>query len=661
MIKKMMLASLLLLPLAGSVVVSNHNRQLPEDGTKASPDNEGRDLLAPRKAHFRYAGSIVPYTRTVEVAIVYDFAAAISDVRNATDLLDVHVESFIDKFGHGHSDSLALSKLNDRGKASIEASIVQFTTFLAKSIKRGWLDWIGTALSLFQGWSNRNSIQNLRENEDLIHSDVVLNRDYVAKAVNAAQALKQGMVEGLEFQEISTEIKIAHEHLLGGIHDMLDAAYEAAQGRIHRLIAPPETLRDMVTEVMTQANEKNLDLVFSTGAQLLRSPRSILLGSDGMGLVLHVPAVARVTGIMKLYHLDKAEVVHANAVERLRIDKPFLAFDTKGWRVTLTAADLSLCYKTADLFLCYHDRQLRKGTFDCTTAVYDHSRVTDWCYSEVNIYAKGHVVDLGQGYFHGRAPHATMTCRNGASKALNWTKVSTRKVHDICAVDGGDDDFYVQEGHDQDTVTGPTQKFISPRDQVLPIGSVLPGTSSDAVKNVTVAIDIEEVKELHKRQWGTEEMLIVVAVFSGVIVLLFLALIVLWRFARSTKAQLISQLAGLRTTTSEEATMTSAIDASSNLSGDSGNASGTGTTVSLDPASLITNEVKAALREAATTAVREQVAPRMRTSSLTTSSPEEYVLGAAKTRARTSSVRSSSSRTKTPKTSKTWKPLFSRV
>ena len=78
---------------------------------------------------------------------------------------------------------------------------------------------------------------------------------------------------------------------------------------------------------------------------------------------------------------------------------------------------------------------------------------------------------------------------------------------------------------------------------MLPIGSVLPGTTSDAVKNVTIAVNMEDVKDLHKRQWGTEEMLIYVAVFSGVIVLLFLALIFLWRFARSTKAQLISQLA----------------------------------------------------------------------------------------------------------------------
>ena len=75
--------------------------------------------------------------------------------------------------------------------------------------------------------------------------------------MKAVQDLKVGMVGGLEYQELVTEIMGVHDHLYAGVKDLIDAAYEAAQGKIHRLVAPPSG-KEVKTSLFTKSKETDL-------------------------------------------------------------------------------------------------------------------------------------------------------------------------------------------------------------------------------------------------------------------------------------------------------------------------------------------------------------------------------------------------------------------
>ena len=76
--------------------------------------------------------------------------------------------------------------------------------------------------------------------------------------MKAVQDLKVGMVGGLEYQELVTEIMGVHDHLYAVVEDLTDAAYEAAKGKLHRLVAPPATLEEAIKEVKTSASKQQL-------------------------------------------------------------------------------------------------------------------------------------------------------------------------------------------------------------------------------------------------------------------------------------------------------------------------------------------------------------------------------------------------------------------
>ena len=48
--------------------------------------------------------------------------------------------------------------------------------------------------------------------------------------------------------------------------------------------------------------------------------------------------------------------------------------------------------------------------------------------SSVGHHYRSHLVDLGEGWYHGRVQHAKITCANRASKEVNWSEVATPRT-----------------------------------------------------------------------------------------------------------------------------------------------------------------------------------------------------------------------------------------
>ena len=601
------------------------------DGKLATVEDEGRQQDRTRKAHFRQVGRMVPYTKFIEVRLVLNVSDSLEAARNASGELERKVGLFIAKHGKKSKESESLSLLLRRGGEKVSHAMEELTSFLRKTAKRGIAELLGMALSFFQGWANRDAITNLETNEDILHKDVTLNRGYVQKAVNAVQELKDGMVGGLEYQELVTEIMGVQDHLYAGVEDLLDAAYEAAQGKLHRLVAPPTTLEEAMKEVKASAGKQQLQAVFSHGAELLSSPRSVVLGTDGIVAVLHVPVHDEISGIMKLYHLERAEVVHDRALERLVVPRPFFGEDRTGWRVTTTAEDLSLCNKQGDLYLCSHDRQLRRGVFDCTSALFSQSAEGEWCESRVTRHARSHLVDLGDGWYHGRVTAAKITCSNGASKEVDWTEVATRRVDPGCQLSA--QDVVVLKGHEQPLRQGETKVFVSPRDpgyfNELP---GLTGEGAKAVEKVVTRLEIMPTQDLLKSRWGMKVMFYILIAMGVVMGILVLAVVVMVRYLWANKARVAGQLeAAMANASLTSSSGNSSLPAGSNISridpsNDSGLSSGSGISAKQELEERL-QERMAELTKASTKVQMLKSGARARTSSLDTSRTEEYVKG----------------------------------
>ena len=76
---------------------------------------------------------------------------------------------FIAKHGKESRESESLSLLLKRGAEKVAHAMEELESFLRKTAKRGIAELLGMALSYFQGWANRDAINNLEANEDILH------------------------------------------------------------------------------------------------------------------------------------------------------------------------------------------------------------------------------------------------------------------------------------------------------------------------------------------------------------------------------------------------------------------------------------------------------------------------------------------------------------
>ena len=495
-----------------------------------------------RKAHFRNIGKLVPYAKNVEVVLTVDFDAALSDARKVATELASHVDTLKDKAGVDSAYVRSLNLTVQSGLARFRQHEEDLAAITDGGIKRAFMEGIGTLVSLFQTWVNRGSITDLQHNEDVLHREIGTNRNLMGKAVKTMGKLRQGGVDDLHFQEISTEVQLGFEHLNNGLKEMVDAAFQAAQGEVHRLLAPATILTEIKSHVFSVARKKDLDSVYTHAAEFIGAPKSVMLGTKGLAVVLHIPMVDQTTGIMTLYHLEAVEVIREHSVEKVQVDKPFLGKDGKGWRVTLGSDEIALCNQVGDLRLCYHNRQLKRGIFDCTTSLFDASQQGEWCASTLWKGKEESITYMGSNYFYGRAGKVTVSCGN-VTKDQDWGLISYRPVAPVCTAQGSS--FIILGGHSQSLKKSLTKAFAAPREagnfNGLPIEE---GAAGSSLRSVDTAEEIPVMEKLRKTDW-TVQILIYVGIGMVVLVVLLAGgLLLMWRYNLATRARFVAGLAG---------------------------------------------------------------------------------------------------------------------
>ena len=494
-----------------------------------------------RAAHFRLTGRIVPYTRVIETAVAFSITNTTDKVLEVLAESEEPVADFISRHGKDHTDARALIAMAKATRDMVEHYILELESLLSGNGKRGILELVGTVLNTLQGWGNRDQISDLHDNQDMLLADIKENRNLIGKAVEALQGLKNATRGAVEYQRIVTHLELLSEHLKGGLEDTLDAVYAAAQGQVHRLVAPAETLEEVQNYAEKEGEKNGLNPIFSHSSQLLNSPRTVTLGTDGIVTVFHVPMVDKATQIMDLYHLERAEVVQEDHVEVVNVDKAFLGKDQRGWKVTISAEDLALCQKVGDLHLCYHDRQLRRGSFDCVSALFEGIDEEEWCSSTLHKHGDTHIVDLGGNLYHGTAEQATLTCPDGSTKSLDWAKPATRYVDPQCMVSGKD--FLILGGHRQPLKPSLIKKFDAvQRDDTFGPAEEAEG-AEDMVDSADVDLEVNDIKtELKHRQWGLQMLIYVCVGLAALVALLGLAVAFMLRRTATQKKDWMQQL-----------------------------------------------------------------------------------------------------------------------
>lgn len=510
---------------------------------KSEKNKHRRQETRARKAHFRNVGKIVPYAKNVEVVLTLDFDAALKEARSVATELASHVVDLKDKHGKDNPHVRSLNITVQAGLNRFEDQAKDLAAILIGNTKRAFLEGLGTIVSLFQSWVNRGSITDLQHNEDVLHKEIGTNRGLVGKAAKTMGKLRDGGAADMEFMELSVEIQLGFEHLNAGLREMVEAAFQAAQGEVHRVLAPAAVLEEIKSHVYTTGSQKKLDPVFTHAAEFIGSPKSVMLGERGLAVVLHIPMVDQQTSVMTLYHLESVEVVREGTVERVQVEKPFLGKDVKGWRVTLGADELALCNKIGELYVCYHNRQLRRGVFDCASSLFDASQQGQWCSSITRKTSGSAITFMGGHYYYGRARDVTMKCGN-ESEDQDWRQVSYRPVPPICSAQG--DDFVVLGGHSQRLKKSLTKAFAAPRDpgnfNRLPVEE---GAAGSSLRAVETGLEIPAMEALRKTDW-TVQILMYAGIGLGVLVVALVGVIVfLWRYNMVTRAKFVSGLAGI--------------------------------------------------------------------------------------------------------------------
>ncbi len=113
---------------------------------------------------------------------------------------------------------------------------------------------------------------------------------------------------------------------------------------------------------------------------------------------------------MTLYHLPSAQVVQQGQLRTIINHKPYYAKDDDGWSTSLDAEQLASCHQLGQLRLCDHLREVRRGIYDCTSAIFEAAPLDNWCETQQTPIQEGYVIAVDSNLFYGRSPSVKEVC-----------------------------------------------------------------------------------------------------------------------------------------------------------------------------------------------------------------------------------------------------------
>lgn len=511
--------------------------------------NNNNNLEGNGKASFSYVGMLVPHTKTVEIAFTYDFVSAENLTRATFNGLVDQVAEFKAKYPTSLQEHQELDRLLGKGQRELNHQLLRLEQLTGPEVnKRAWYDSLGVVASLIQGWSNSRHVSTLAGNEHILHHEVEVNRGLLAKASNQTKELQGLALEALQFERVASTLTSVTENLINDVKERIEAVYAASQGSLHPLFGPEELLETALDHARSIGKNESLVPVFNTVISLLRAPISLVLGSQAAGVLVHVPMHDETTEPMRLFHLESAQVIRQYEVEKLVVDRMYLAEDTKGWRVSLSDGELLKCRRSGITYLCDSQRELHRGTFDCVSSLYDGSAETKWCESTVVPHSEDYVVPLGGNLYYGRAKEATLHCQDGSSKKLDWTELAFKTVQAQCWVTTPS--FLILSNHKRYLEKGKTVSIQAP----MGAGNfnALPGSLDGGIEKFDdfhSGWNTTHVEKLTELDYTMEYLLYGFLGVAALVVVLFLGLAFLFKYVTKNKtaAVIATGAAGMAT------------------------------------------------------------------------------------------------------------------
>jgi len=296
--------------------------------------------------------------------------------------------------------------------------------------------WLGNIISITLGLTNDRAIRDLKSHEQIVHKQIVTNRglekDTRHALVDSIHSLEANLVD----KALAESIRFVHGEIQDQARRITNMVNLAFQGVVdsHILgVVDKQGLQDKAREFATARRLKVVG-----GGNILTMDKSVLVSDKVVMVTFHVPMAHVDTREMDLYHLREVEVVTEGVTFVVDSQRDIVAHGPDGM-AALSAADLDLCQRHDDIWLCPKVRLLERRALSCATAVFMSDRVliNRLCPLKTKLssnlaYAYQHSVVE----FQAQEVQGTVEVNCGKHRKVEtWKDLRTRVVPLKCSVD----------------------------------------------------------------------------------------------------------------------------------------------------------------------------------------------------------------------------------
>ena len=394
---------------------------------------------------FFRGGWVEPMVKYEDILIDYSWEPMFNDLASESNRLYTQVSIWIKKRERHSGSDPQLKKLQEEVEV-MRSDYKEQLNVLYRLVrgranrysKRGFWDVLGEIVTAAFALQNNQDIRTVVRRQNSIHQEQVLTRDLLKKTVERVKKFQEVTLEHEAVDKAGIEWRTRMFELYHCLDQVTAVVYAAAQGQVHELLIGPKALMEADRGLRNKEELKDYRRVLGEKIGLLAAPKSILMGTQGARVVLHVPLAAPEVKEQQLWHLPQAVLVLKDQLVRAQDAKPYYVVDEDGWGQTLTADELDACTKAGRKYLCHQQRIARRGVFDCTSALYHGADADKWCLLSAAEKADDHVEMVGPEAFAGKASQKVdVTCPNRRT-SRRWSRHFSHNLPLNCSAEGED-------------------------------------------------------------------------------------------------------------------------------------------------------------------------------------------------------------------------------
>ena len=324
-------------------------------------------------------------------------------------------------------------------EAALNGKVAELEGLLGVSRStRNAFGFLGNIIAVGLGFSNTEDIDTLEENQKLVFKQEEVTRHLLGAATQELRDFQAKVVEGMDLHSLLRDLDRGFGNLEEAVSRLEDAVYDAAQGEVNKLFLPPTAAKRVQSHFIVDVVLSKVKVVSGGGSLgILKVPKSIILGSHGARIVLHVPMVASEVPELDLLELGSSTVVVNGSVSRLHGHKPFYAVDAnKNWGLALDTLELARCSKVGHTWVCHDQRVLHRGAYECVSSIYHSKPLEDMCSFETYDVTREHLVHVGNDLYAGKTEEVALECPLSKEKEVVWGGETLVKVDQRCEASG---------------------------------------------------------------------------------------------------------------------------------------------------------------------------------------------------------------------------------